>query len=72
MQGKRKEIRSKNWMVFGEYCKLPKHVVDELIGVQISHLKPALEVVQASFLPEKQKLEYMTILKSNTKVLSKK
>jgi serine/threonine-protein kinase HipA len=72
MQGKRKEIRRKNWMVFGDYCKLSKHAVDELVGQQIEQLKPALDLVQASFLPDNQKLEYTKILKSNTAILSKK
>ena len=71
MQGKRKEIRRKNWLAFGKYCKLPERAITRLIRTQIDALEPAIELVGSSFLDDQQKSAYEKILRKNTGVLGK-
>ncbi len=71
MLGKRKEIRRKNWIAFGKYCKLPERTVERLVRSQVDALEPAIELIQSSFLDDEQKSNYAKILRKNTAVLAK-
>ncbi|HUG19482.1 MAG TPA: HipA domain-containing protein [Planctomycetaceae bacterium] len=67
--GKTRNLKQRNWLDFAKYCEIPERAARRLISEQTEVLKPALELIAASFLPENMKSQYEEFLKRNTTAL---
>ena len=69
MGGRKKKITRRKWLDFAEYCKILKRPAESLLDAQIGAVEDAVRLIHASFLPQRQKLAYETILRQNTDIL---
>ncbi|MGL4464041.1 MAG: type II toxin-antitoxin system HipA family toxin [Planctomycetia bacterium] len=70
MDGRNKNFTRRKWLDFGKYCRLPPKVVEKTIAGQIDALKPAVDMIHRSFLPDDHKDEYEKIVRKQTAVLA--
>jgi serine/threonine-protein kinase HipA len=68
--GRIKNFTRRKWLEFGDYCKIPARATKRLISEQIEALDPALQLIAASFLPDRMKEEYEALVRENTAVLA--
>lgn len=68
--GKTRNLKQRNWLDFAKYCELPERAAMRMIAQQTEVLKPALELIAASFLPDEMKDQYVTLLRQNTSALN--
>jgi len=59
-----------SWLNFAGYSQIPKRAAATLLSEQINALEPSLGLIQASLLPDDQKVQYEEIIRRNTAILS--
>jgi serine/threonine-protein kinase HipA len=68
--GRTSKLRRDRWLLFAEHCGLPERAATRLLTEQIDALKPALDLIAASFLQDVMKEQYAEIIRENTAVLT--
>jgi serine/threonine-protein kinase HipA len=70
IDGRDKNLTRQKWLDFANYCEIPERAAKRLISEQINALKPALELLSASFLSDDMNEQYKAFLRQNTSVLT--
>jgi len=70
--GKRTNLTRRSWLDYAEYCVLPAKAAKRLIEDLLECEKPAMALVERSFLNDEAKAQYAAILRENTAALEGK
>lgn len=68
--GRDRNLTRRTWLEFADYCQIPTSAAERLIAEQIRALKPAVALIDRSYLPDERKNQYEAILRDNTQVLA--
>ena len=68
--GKKNNLTRRSWLNFAGYCKIPERAAVRLLNEQIATTESSVDLIYASFLPDKLKAQYEAIVRQNTAILS--
>lgn len=69
IRGRKRKINQQNWFEFAEYCELPRRVAQRLVSQQVDALRVSTELIHRSYISDKHKKQYETIIHDHSSVL---